>query len=178
MIRSWCRDYSASFDFKTDYQAWVVSEFSGILCVDEVYQGALALLLGVRPDEVHRWHMSLYIDAVDWVSAPNVLGMSQYADGGIVGTKPYCASGNYIGRMSDYCRGCRYDPRKSEGEDACPFTTLYWDFLLRHRQRFTGNRRMALQMKNLARKSPSECRAIRRRAGRLKRDFTAETYLC
>ncbi len=138
--------------------------------------GQLALLLGVRPYEVHRWHMALYIDAIDWVSAPNVLGMSQYADGGIVGTKPYCASGNYISRMSDYCRNCRYDPRKSESEDACPFTTLYWDFLLRHRQRFAANRRMTLQMKNLDRKSPAEHRAIRRRAGQLKRDFTASTY--
>ena len=118
--------------------------------------GLLNLLLGVNPYAVHRWHMSMFADAIDWVSLPNVLGMSQYGDGGLVGTKPYCASGNYIDRMSDYCRGCRYEPKRAEGEDACPFTTLYWDFLARHKQRFAPNRRMTMQLRNLERKPASE----------------------
>ncbi len=80
----------------------------------------------------------MYIDAVDWVSLPKVLGMSQYAGGGIVGSKPFCASGAYIDRTSDYCKGCRYDPRRATGEAACPFTTLCWDFLSRHRKHASG----------------------------------------
>ncbi len=139
--------------------------------------GLLAMLLGVNPYEVHRWHLSLYADAIDWVSLPNVLGMSQYGDGGIVGTKPYCASGNYINRMSDYCAGCRFDPGKSTGDDACPFTTLYWDFLRRHRKRFAGNPRMGFQIRNLERKSRTELASIRKAADELRDSLTAETYL-
>jgi deoxyribodipyrimidine photolyase-related protein len=139
--------------------------------------GLVSLLLGVRPYEVHRWHMSMYADAVDWVSLPNVLGMSQFGDGGIVGSKPYAASGNYIRRMSDYCAGCRFDPAKAVGEDACPFTTLYWDFLSRHRAGLRGLRHMGYQLGNLDRKDDGERRAIRRRAAKLKSDLAAETYL-
>ena len=139
--------------------------------------GLNALLLGVHPYEVHRWHLSMYADAVDWVSLPNVLGMSQYGDGGIVGTKPYAASGGYIERMSDYCRGCRYDPRRATGDDACPFTTLYWDFLSRNRNRLKGNQRMQLQFKNLDRKSRTERREIRVLAGKRREALTRETYL-
>ncbi len=139
--------------------------------------GLFAMLLGVRPYDVHRWHMSMYADAIDWVSLPNVLGMSQYGDGGIVGSKPYSASGNYINRMSDYCRTCRYDPRKATGDNACPFTTLYWDFLSRHRQKFAGNRRMGYQLSNLDRKDNGERQAIRDQADALKSAFTEETYL-
>ncbi len=139
--------------------------------------GLFALLLGVRPYDVHRWHMSMYIDAIDWVSLPNVLGMSQYGDGGIVGSKPYCASGNYINRMSDYCKGCRYQPGKAIGDDACPITTLYWDFLSRNRARLHGNRRMGFQFKNLDRKTPGERRDIKKQAEHLKTAFTARTYL-
>lgn len=130
--------------------------------------GLLCLLLGVRPRDVHEWHMALYADAVDWVSAPNVIGMSQYGDGGIVGTKPYAASGSYINRMSNYCKGCRFDPKRATGENACPFTTLYWDFLDRHRERFAKNRRMALQVKNVERKQDEEIRSIRERAQELR----------
>ena len=139
--------------------------------------GLFAMLLGVRPYDVHRWHMSMYADAIDWVSLPNVLGMSQYGDGGIVGSKPYCASGNYINRMGDYCRNCRYDPKKATGDNACPFTTLYWDFLSRHRQTFAGNRRMGYQLNNLERKDDGERRAIRKSADALKSTFTEGTYL-
>lgn len=137
--------------------------------------GLLNLLLGVNPYAVHRWHMSMFADAIDWVSLPNVLGMSQYADGGLIGTKPYCASGNYIDRMSDYCRSCRYDPRRAEGDAACPFTALYWDFLARHKRRFARNRRMTMQLRNLERKPAHEIAAVRRRADVLKAALTAET---
>jgi deoxyribodipyrimidine photolyase-related protein len=130
--------------------------------------GLFALLLGVRPYEVHRWHMSMFWDAIDWVSLPNTLGMGQYGDGGIAGTKPYIASGAYINRMSDHCRHCRYDPRQSVGPDACPFTTLYWDFLARHRDRLRGNHRMGQMFANLDRKDSQELRAIRAQADRLK----------
>lgn len=139
--------------------------------------GLLAMLLGVKPYDVHRWHLSMYADAVDWVSLPNVLGMSQYADGGIVGSKPYAASGNYIDRMSDYCGACCYDPRKADGDDACPITTLYWDFLSRHRQKLRGNPRMSFQLKNLDHKGEPERRAILRRAESLKSGMTATRYL-
>lgn len=121
--------------------------------------------------------MSMYADAVDWVSLPNVLGMSQYGDGGIVGSKPYCASGNYINKMSDYCAGCRFNPKAATGDDACPFTTLYWDFLSRNRERIQGNRRMGFQLKNLDRKDDAERRAIIQRAKALKARMTGETYL-
>ncbi len=139
--------------------------------------GLLAMLLGVKPYEVHRWHMSMYADAIDWVSLPNVVGMSQFGDGGIVGSKPYAASGNYIDKMGDYCAACRYNPKKAIGEDACPFTTLYWDFLSRNRQRISGNRRIGFQLNNLDRKDNSERRAIRKQAEALKADMTANTYL-
>jgi deoxyribodipyrimidine photolyase-related protein len=107
----------------------------------------------------------VYVDAVEWVELPNTLGMSQYADGGVMASKPYVASGKYIDRMSNYCRGCRFNPAKAVGEDACPITTLYWDFLMRHERRLSGNNRMTMQLKNLGRKSRSERAEIRRRAG-------------
>ena len=97
------------------------------------------------------------------------------ADGGIVGSKPYCASGAYIQRMSDYCRDCRFDPKRATGEDACPFTTLYWDFLARNESRLRGNRRMGFQLVNLDKKSASERRAVRQQAGRLKTALTRDT---
>ena len=110
--------------------------------------------------------MAMYVDAIDWVSLPNALGMSQYGDGGMVGTKPYCASGHYINKMSNYCQGCRYDPRRSTGEEACPFTALYWDFLDRHRAKFLSNARMIPQIRNLdrQRKHADEWAAIRKQA--------------
>ncbi|MBT8364559.1 MAG: cryptochrome/photolyase family protein [Deltaproteobacteria bacterium] len=139
--------------------------------------GLFALLLGVRPYEVHQWHLSMYADAVDWVSLPNVLGMSQYGDGGIIGTKPYAASGSYIDKMSDYCADCIYDPKESVRENACPFTTLYWDFLSRNHNRLRKNPRMGLQFRNLDRKSDADRNNIRKKADRLKSDLTQKTYL-
>jgi len=126
--------------------------------------GLFSQLLGVHPRKFHDWHMAMYLDAIDWVSLPNTLGMSQWGDGGIVGTKPYCASGNYIHRMSNYCSGCRFNYKESTGEDACPVTTMYWHFLDRHRDRFQNNQRMKFQLKNLDRKSEEEMQAIRERA--------------
>ena len=130
--------------------------------------GLYALLLGVAPKDVHAWYLAVYVDAVEWVELPNTLGMSQYADGGLMASKPYAASGKYLDRMSPHCKGCRFDPAKATGDDACPFTTLYWDFLARHEQRFARHPRMALQVKNLARLAPAERAAIAAHADRLR----------
>jgi deoxyribodipyrimidine photolyase-related protein len=105
--------------------------------------GNFALLAGVDPAKVHEWYLSVYTDAYEWVEAPNTIGMSQFADGGIIASKPYVSSGNYIDRMSDYCKSCAYSVRTKTGEGACPFNLLYWDFLIRHRERFARNPRMA-----------------------------------
>ena len=130
--------------------------------------GLFCLLLGVRPREVHAWYLAVYVDAVEWVELPNTLGMSQYADGGYLASKPYVASGKYIDRMSNYCRGCRYNPAHATGEDACPYTTLYWDFLSRHRKRFAHHPRTALQWRNLERLDNRKIRGIRRQADELR----------
>jgi deoxyribodipyrimidine photolyase-related protein len=130
--------------------------------------GLFALLLGVEPRRVHEWYLAVYLDAVEWVELPNTIGMSQYADHGTMATKPYAASGKYIQRMSDYCENCRFDPSERRGEAACPFTTLYWDFLSRNRRTLQTNPRMGLQIRNLDRIPDSERRAIRRQADRLK----------
>lgn len=111
--------------------------------------GLYALLLGVDPKAVHGWYLSVYVDAVEWVELPNTLGMSQYADGGLMASKPYAASGAYIDRMSPYCRNCRYSPREAEGDRACPFTVLYWDFLMRHEALLRENPRMRMQLRHL-----------------------------
>lgn len=104
--------------------------------------GNFALLAGVDPLEVHEWYLAVYADAYEWVEAPNVIGMSQFADGGLLGSKPYAASGNYINKMSDHCAGCRYDVKRKTGPDACPFNPLYWDFLVRNKERLRGNPRL------------------------------------
>jgi deoxyribodipyrimidine photolyase-related protein len=105
--------------------------------------GNFALLAGVDPAQVHAWYLAVYIDAYEWVEAPNTIGMSQYADGGILGSKPYVSSGAYIDRMSDYCKSCAYNVREKVGKNACPFNLLYWHFLKRHRPRFEGNPRIS-----------------------------------
>jgi deoxyribodipyrimidine photolyase-related protein len=126
--------------------------------------GLFALLLGVNPVDVHRWYLAIYVDAVEWVELPNTLGMSQFADGGTMASKPYIASGNYVARMSNYCQRCRYNPRNDTGPEACPLTTLYWDFLMRHAALLRMNPRMGLQLKNLERRSKSDLAAVRRYA--------------
>lgn len=118
--------------------------------------GNFALISGVHPREISDWYLGMFVDAVDWVTLPNTLGMAMHADGGIVGTKPYAASGKYIKRMSNYCDHCRYDPEKRTGENACPFNTFYWEFLIRNRQRFSKNQRMTMIMKNVERMTQSQ----------------------
>ena len=113
--------------------------------------GLYALLLGVKPQAVHAWYLAVYVDAVEWVELPNTLGMSQFGDGGLMASKPYVASGKYIQRMGNHCKGCKFDPALSTGATACPFTTLYWDFLMRHEALLRKNPRMAMQLKNLSR---------------------------
>lgn len=130
--------------------------------------GLFALLLGVDPRKVHEWYLAVYVDAVEWVELPNTLGMSQHADGSLMASKPYAASGKYIQRMSDYCRECRYDPAQSTGDRACPFTTLYWDFLIRHEKKLAGNRRMRFQLHNLQRLDSGQRQQIRREASRVR----------
>ncbi len=130
--------------------------------------GLYALLHGVDPKEVHAWYLAVYVDAVEWVELPNTLGMSQYADGGVMASKPYVATGQYIGRMSNYCKGCRFKPERRTGDDACPITTLYWDFLARHEAVLAKNPRMALQVKNLVRLPPEERAAIAARAAQVR----------
>lgn len=105
--------------------------------------GNFALLSGIDPHQVHGWYLAVYADAFEWVEAPNTIGMSQFADGGIIASKPYVSSGAYINRMSDYCKSCRYSVSQKTGDGACPFNLLYWHFLDRHRERFSKNPRMA-----------------------------------
>ena len=126
--------------------------------------GLYALLLGVQPQQVHAWYLAVYVDAVEWVELPNTLGMSQYGDGGLLGSKPYVASGRYIQRMGGPCAQCRYKPAERAGDDACPFTTLYWDFLMRHEAMLAGNQRMVMQLKNLSRLTEAERAAVAERA--------------
>jgi deoxyribodipyrimidine photolyase-related protein len=130
--------------------------------------GLFALLLGVEPRQVHAWYLAMFVDAVEWVEAPNTLGMSQFADGGLLASKPYAASGAYISRMGNYCSACRCDPKQAVGERACPFTTLFWDFLARHRTRFAAHPRTALMWRNLQRLTPEQIAAIRAQAADLR----------
>jgi deoxyribodipyrimidine photolyase-related protein len=130
--------------------------------------GNFALIAGISPQEVNRWYELAYVDAYPWVVSPNVLGMALYADGGLLATKPYAASANYINKMSDCCTNCTYDRRKTTGEHACPFNSLYWDFLARNRKRFQNNPRMNMVMALLSKKKPSDLRAVRKRATELR----------
>ena len=130
--------------------------------------GLFTLLLGVKPQAVHEWYLAVYVDAVEWVELPNTLGMSQYGDGGMMASKPYIASGKYIQRMSNYCEGCRFNPAKATGDDACPFTTLYWDFLMRHEALLRQNQRMSLQVKNADRLNSTERKAIQEKASSIR----------
>ena len=123
--------------------------------------GNFAMLAGVRPQEVADWYLVVYADAYEWVELPNVIGMSQHADGGRLATKPYAGGGAYINRMSDHCGRCRYDVKQKTGPDACPFNALYWDFLARHEHRFRRNRRMTNMYSNWDRMAPEQREAYR-----------------
>ena len=112
--------------------------------------GNFALLAGVAPAAIEEWYLIVYLDAYEWVELPNVHGMVMWADGGLLGSKPYAASGAYIDRMSDYCGRCRYDPKQKSGPDACPFNYLYWNFLIENKERLAHNPRMAMPYRTLA----------------------------
>ncbi|WP_207559698.1 cryptochrome/photolyase family protein [Falsiruegeria litorea] len=118
--------------------------------------GNFALLAGIDPEEVHEWYLAVYADAFEWVEAPNTVGMSQFADGGVVGSKPYISSGAYINRMSDYCKSCAYSVAAKTGNDACPFNLLYWHFLDRHKLRFETNPRMGNMYRTWGRMDPDK----------------------
>lgn len=111
--------------------------------------GNFCLLTGIDPDQVDEWYLGVYIDAIEWVEMPNTRGMSQFADGGLIASKPYTASGSYINRMSDYCSGCQYSVKEKVGEGACPFNSLYWHFMDRHKERFSNNPRIGMVYRNL-----------------------------
>lgn len=129
--------------------------------------GNFALLYHCDPDEVDAWYLGIYIDAIEWVELPNTRGMSQYADGGILATKPYISSANYIHKMSNYCGGCHYAYKEALGEKACPFNALYWNFLVSHRDTLKSNRRMGMMYHLLDKKDPEEVQALVDRAGYL-----------
>ncbi|MBB6520007.1 cryptochrome/photolyase family protein [Pseudoteredinibacter isoporae] len=115
--------------------------------------GNYCLLAGIDPDQVDEWYLGVYADAIEWVQLPNTRGMSQFADGGLLATKPYVASGAYMNRMSDHCRSCTFNVKKAAGEGACPLNSLYWYFLETHRERFAKNPRMTMSYKNWDAKS-------------------------
>lgn len=123
-----------------------------------------ALIAGLQPQAVENWFHAAFIDAYDWVMQTNVLGMGLFADGGVLASKPYSASANYVNRMSDYCKNCRYNPKQRTGEDACPFNFFYWDFLDRHRDKLQSQGRMSFILKNLDKMQPEELDAIRNHA--------------
>jgi deoxyribodipyrimidine photolyase-related protein len=132
--------------------------------------GNFALIAGVHPRQIGDWYFGMYADSVDWVTTPNTIGMAMYADGTdqagpVVATKPYAASANYIGKMSNFCKHCPYDAKARTGETgkgpACPFNTFYWDFLIRNESRFERNHRMSLIMKNVSNMPKEEKISIR-----------------
>ncbi len=123
--------------------------------------GIWGLMAEIKPQEIEDWYLAVYVDAVEWVELPNVAGMALHANGGRFTSKPYIASGQYINRMSNYCKGCRYRPDQKTGPHACPTTTLYWHFLDKHEQVLAANPRTALMAKNIARLSADERAALR-----------------
>ena len=126
--------------------------------------GNFAMLAGVDPRAVHEWYLAVYADAYEWVELANTLGMSQFADGGLLGSKPYAASANYINKMSDYCAGCFYDAKSRSGDKACPFNYLYWDFLARNEDKLSGNHRMKMVYATWRKMAEADKRAVRAKA--------------
>ncbi|RUO64873.1 cryptochrome/photolyase family protein [Idiomarina ramblicola] len=126
--------------------------------------GNFALLAGVSPDALDDWYLGIYIDAIEWVEMPNTRGMSQYADGGLIATKPYIASANYMQKMGHYCKGCYYDPKKKTGDKACPFNSLYWHFIERHKEQFKENHRMRMMYQVWNKKTEEEQQALIKQA--------------
>ena len=126
--------------------------------------GNFALLAGVKPEAICDWYLAVYIDAFDWVELPNTLGMVMHADGGYLGSKPYAASGKYIQRMSDHCQNCHYRVQDATGDRACPFNSLYWHFIDRHREDFANNPRMTMMYRNWDKQKSERREALRARA--------------
>lgn len=126
--------------------------------------GNFSLLTQIHPDEVDAWYLGVYIDAIEWVELPNTRGMSQYADGGILATKPYVSSGSYINKMSNYCSSCHYNVKDKLGDKACPFNSLYWHFLDEKKENFANNQRMAMMMSLLKKMKPEEIAATKEKA--------------
>jgi deoxyribodipyrimidine photolyase-related protein len=126
--------------------------------------GNFALLAGLNPTELHHWYLGIYIDAFEWVEAPNTLGMSQWADGGHLATKPYVSSAAYLQRMGDHCKGCAYNPKARTGESACPFNALYWDFFDRHRVHFETNPRLGMVYQQIRRMDAETLEALKQEA--------------
>ena len=137
--------------------------------------GNFALLAGVRPAEIEAWYLAVYADAYEWVELPNTHGMAIFADGGLLASKPYAASGAYINRMSDHCRTCRYDVKRRTGDDACPFNFLYWTFIAEHESRLRGNRRMAMVYRSLDRLDGEVVAQMRAQAAIFLEQVVAET---
>ncbi|MEH3022634.1 MAG: cryptochrome/photolyase family protein [Pseudomonas oryzihabitans] len=129
--------------------------------------GNFALLAGIVPQAIGTWYLAVYLDAFEWVELPNTQAMVMHADGGFLGSKPYCASGQYIRRQSNYCKGCHYQVGEALGETACPFNALYWHFLIRHRQRFAHYPRMLNLYRNLDRQAPERQQALWQRGEEL-----------
>ncbi|MCM8536602.1 MAG: cryptochrome/photolyase family protein [Lentisphaeraceae bacterium] len=134
--------------------------------------GNLALLMEVNPKEVHDWYLGVYDDAYEWVELPNTFGMALYADGGAMSTKPYVSSGNYINKMSNFCKSCSYSVKLKTGESACPFNYLYWYFLDKNKEKLSSNRRLFMPYRNLAKKTDKDLQEIHKSSERfLKRHF-------
>ena len=129
--------------------------------------GNFALLAQVDPDQVDEWFLAIYADAVEWVQLPNTRGMSQWADGGIVATKPYVSAAAYINKMGNYCEDCAYDKKKRLGQDACPFNSLYWNFLDDKKEHFAKNNRMAMMLRLLDKIPSEELAEIKARASQI-----------
>jgi deoxyribodipyrimidine photolyase-related protein len=129
--------------------------------------GNFTLLTQIHPDEVDAWYLGVYIDAIEWVEMPNTRGMSQYADGGIIATKPYVSSGSYINKMSNNCAKCHYKVKEKFGDNACPFNTLYWNFLDEKKEYFKGNQRMGMMLNLLNKINPEELYKIKVKANEI-----------
>jgi deoxyribodipyrimidine photolyase-related protein len=130
--------------------------------------GNFSLLAGLDPASLHRWYLGIYIDAFEWVELPNVIGMSQFADDGLLATKPYVSSAAYVDRMSDYCKGCHYDKKQREGERACPYNALYWDFFIRNEEKLSKNFRLGMVYRNIEKMSEAAIEGIKEKAQEIK----------
>ncbi|GAM69271.1 protein related to deoxyribodipyrimidine photolyase [Vibrio sp. JCM 19236] len=133
--------------------------------------GNFCMLAGIEPEQVDEWYLSIYIDAIEWVELPNTRGMSQFADGGIVGSKAYAASGNYINKMSDYCGDCHYNVKQKLDQTACPLNSLYWHFMQRHREILVKNPRMNMVYRNWDKQDVGQQTAVLNRAQQLLDDL-------